>query len=236
MNALRSLPRGAPIGARLLRDLGVSAALASYYTKEGVIERLGRGVYRLPEDALDELLAVRFLAESIPGLHLGGKTALGVFGIRHNISPRGRLILWGEKYAVLPEWFARRFPSRYVSHRLFDSALPPSCGLLQMPGRLDGPLVSSPERALLELLDEVGYLQSVEEARHLMEGLRNPNIDVLTQLLRHCLRVKVVRLCLGLSEELRLDWACDLRLAIGSRGKGRWCSRLPDHSTLILKP
>jgi hypothetical protein len=56
------------------------------------------------------------------------------------------------------------------------------------------PCVSVPERALLEMLCNVGKHQSVEEARHLAENLRNPSPDVLATLLVHCTRIKVVRL------------------------------------------
>jgi len=47
-------------------------------------------------------------------------------------------------------------------------------------------MVSVPERALLEMLCNVGKQQSVEEARHLTKSLRNPRPEVLDTLLSHC--------------------------------------------------
>ena len=68
------------------------------------------------------------------------------------------------------------------------------------------------------------------------EGGRSIRIDVLGTLLKHCLRVKVVRLCLNLAEKLNLTWAADVRKLAGPRGRGRWSRKLPDGTTLILKP
>ncbi len=172
----------------------------------------------------------------MPGLHVGGKTALAWRGVRHNAGPRERLVLWGEKAGRLPPWFTERFPARYVSRSLFTGTLPKDFGLQPLPEEPDGPLVSVPERALLELLAEVGTEQSLEEARNLVEGVRSVRLDVLGVLLQHCLRVKVVRLCLNLADELNLPWATEARSLAGPRGRGRWVGRMPDGTTLILKP
>jgi len=189
-----------------------------------------------PNDELKLEACVNFLSRRLPGLHVGGKTALGWRGFRHNIGPGERLCLRGDVSARLPVWFTDRFPARYVARRVFDSQLPNGFGLQPLPEAPDGPAVSVPERALLELLDEVGVGQGIEEARNIMEGLRSLRLDVLGTLLGHCPRVKVVRLCVQWAEELGLDWATDARTAAGPRGKGRWLTRLPDGKTLILKP
>ena len=125
---------------------------------------------------------------------------------------------------------------RYVARKLFDAGLAPGFGLQPLPETPDGPLVSVPERALLELLNEVGARQGIEEAKNIMEGVRSPRLDVLGPLLQHCPRVKVVRLCVQWAEELKLEWAAEARRLAGPRGRGRWLSRMPDGTTLILKP
>jgi hypothetical protein len=45
-----------------------------------------------------------------------------------------------------------------------------------------------------------------------------------------------VRLCLSLAVELNLNWAAEIRERVGTRGRGRWSTKLPDGTTLILKP
>jgi hypothetical protein len=96
--------------------------------------------------------------------------------------------------------------------------------------------VSVPERALLEMLSEVGLQQGMEEARNIMEGVRSVRPEILDTLLKNCLRVKVVRLCVQWAEELNLDWAAVARNSAKLRlGKGRWSTRLKDGTTLTLK-
>ena len=236
IKALMTLPRGSPVGVATLKGLGISAALASYYVRTGWLLRLGRGVFAFPGDDLEADASVRFLSPLMPGLHIGGKSALARQGVRHNVGPREHLVLWGDKHTRLPAWFSQRFPSRYVSRQLLDSTLPQGTGTQPLPESPLGPAVSVPERALLALLAEVGQGQGLEEARNIMENLRSIRMDVLCALLGHCPRVKVVRLCLNLAEELELPWAAEVRNRTGSRGHGRWFGKMPDGSTLILKP
>ena len=61
-----------------------------------------------------------------------------------------------------------------------------------------------PERALLEMLSEVGLQQGIEETRNIMEGARALRPEVLTTLLKNCQCVKVARLSVRWAEELGL--------------------------------
>jgi hypothetical protein len=65
-----------------------------------------------------------------------------------------------------------------------------------------------------------------------LDEFRNNN----TALLKHCQRIKVVRLCVLWAEELNLSWAEAARKAAGRKiGRSRWTSQLKDGTTLILK-
>lgn len=131
----------------------------------------------------------------------------------------------------------KRFEARYATCRLFDDGLPDDYGLSPLPTSPDGPHVSEPERALLEMLSEVGVHQEVAEARLIMEGVRQLRTRHLKRLLGACRMVKAVRLCVAWAEELGLSWAGSAREAASGRmGTGRWVTRLKDGSTLILKP
>ena len=57
--------------------------------------------------------------------------------------------------------------------------------------RPEGPLVSAPERALLELLSEIGQSEEVEEARNIFEMLFTLCVGVLSTLLQHCTRAEI---------------------------------------------
>lgn len=64
-----------------------------------------------------------------------------------------------------------------------------------LPDQPEGVRVSVPERALLELLNEVGVHQGMEEAQNIVEGLRSLRPEMLALHLKHCQRVKAARLC-----------------------------------------
>jgi len=120
---------------------------------------------------------------------------------------------------------------------LFGRKLPPGFGLQPLPETPGGPLVSVPERALLEMLGAAGVGQGIEEARNIMEGVRSLHAEMLTPLLKSCLLVKAVRRCVQRAEELNLGWAAAARSASKrTSGHGRWTTRLKDGTTLSLKP
>ncbi len=240
-NLIKSLQitesRGAPLDSATLRGHGISSALAHDYVKSGWLERLGRGVFLFAGDRLERDATLRFLERRMPGLHIAAKTALAWHGFRQNVAHRESLVLWGSQKGPLPSWFVERFPARYSAPRLFDDDLPAGWGLAPLPESPGGPMVSSPERALLEMLSEVGVHQAVEEARGIMESVRQIRSRQLATLLNHCRMAKAIRLCVVWAEELGLPWAEQAReAAVGRTGGSRWVRRLPDGRTLILKP
>jgi hypothetical protein len=234
IRALQSLPRCIPFATSDLKSLGISPALASHYAGTGWLERLGRGVFKFPHDKLSRDGCLKFLEQQIPGFHVGGKTALAWRGIRHHLPSREALTLWGENSVTLPLWFTNEFNALYTGRHIFSDRLPKKFGLQPLPEAPDGALVSVPERALLEMLSEVGIRQGIEEARDVMEGVRTVRPEVLQRLLKNCQRIKVARLCVHWADELNLDWAPVARRAVKT-GSSRWTSKLKDGSTLVLK-
>jgi hypothetical protein len=229
--------RGGPLDVPTLRSIGVSASHARNYVHSGWLQSLGRGVFAFPNDTLDRNACLKFLAKTVPGLHVAGKTALDWRGVRHNLSFREHLILLGDVSKPLPEWFTSRFSCSYAARHLFTSELPENFGLEPVLENPDGPLVSVRERALLELLSEVGLSQGVEEARNIMESLFTVREDVLGELLKCCSRSKVLRLCAQWSDELEMSWAPLARQALDSTAhRGRWSARMRNGGTLVLKP
>lgn len=234
------LPRGAPFDLARLAGIGVSAQLAAHYVETGWLARLAQGVYAFPNDHFGVQGALLFLQSRVRGLHVAGKSALSLQGVRHNLGVREPWVLWGDVRFVLPVWFITRFPARYVSARLFDwrdGALAAET-LITPPGCTDGLRVAVPERAVLELLYEVGTRQDLEEARNLFEGLRSPRQRLLGRLLSCCTSVKTVRLFLAWARETNL-LDVDALLAgyaIPTGSTKRWMGRLPDGTLLSLKP
>lgn len=234
------LPRGAPFGLDALDQMDVSPQLAAHYAKEGWLTRLGQGVYAFPNDDFGVQGAIAFLQSRVPGLHLGGRSALALLGVRHNLGRGDVTVLWGDGRFNLPAWFTSRFAARYVHAHLFDWPDAGFAGITQgtPPGHRQGLQVSIAERAILELLYEAGTKQSLEEARNLFDGLRAPRMDLLGALLACCRSVKAVRLFLAWARETNLLDVDDLlaKYSVRTGSDKRWMSRLDDGTLLSLRP
>ena len=229
------LAPGTPVTSEELVRLGVSADLAVYYARAGWLVRLARGVFRRPEQALSLHPSLKLLESRIEGLHVGGKSALDWQGVRQYVAQQETLHLYGWAAARLPEWFLKEFPAEYHRKRLFDEQPGALLHVLPFEGRNEAPQVSTPERALLELLSEVGVRQPMQEARELLESTYNLRGAVLQELLARCTSVKTVRLCLQLGRELSLPWMAKLLPAELPTGSDRpWVSR-GSHGVLVLK-
>ena len=233
---LAGLPRGEPLSTATLQERGVSAFRASALARSDWLLHLARGVYMLPGDTLTRDGCLAFLSQRVPGFHVGGKTALAWRGVRQNVSFRELLTLWGDQQRRLPPWFAKRFDSRYQSTQLFDAKLRKGFGLQPLPNGRSDVLVSVPERALLELLSDVGKTQSLDEARRLVESMRTLREKALDELLTHTTRIKVVRLAELLAHEFNLPWAALAKRHSQRLGGGkRWIAVSKSGERLDLK-
>lgn len=237
LNALYTqLAPGMPLTSNDLAALGISADLAVHYVKAGWLTRLARGVYARPNDTVALYPSLLLLQRRYTGLHVGGKSALDWYGVRQYVSQQPVLHLYGWTAGRLPAWFTERFPAEYHRKRLFTEQ--PNALLHVGPFEMrDGaPLVSAPERALLELLSEVGVRQPLQEAREIIESAYSLRADVLRELLQHCTSVKTVRLCLQLAQEASLPWVAKLDPTALPTGSARpWVSQSAD-GLLVLKP
>lgn len=238
---LQKLPRGQPFDSSVLSERGISTQRVARYVTSGWLDRVAHGVYAFPGDAWTAHGAVLLLQRNVPGLHVGGKSALELHGVRHNLAPRDALVLWGDRRLnKLPGWLTSRYPARYSSARLFDwpDAELPKATITTPPGVTPGLPASVPERATLEMLYDVGTHQSLEEARNIFDGLRNLRSNVLGRLLACCTSVKAVRLLLTWSRQTQLvdvdKLVADFRVRTGS--DKRWISKLPDGTLLSLNP
>lgn len=230
-----SLPAGAPITSVQLAKLGISADLAVHYARSGWLERLARGVFCKPGDKLLLHPSLLVLEQRIQGLHVGGKTALDWYGVRHYVSQQPILKLYGWDSARLPDWFTNSFPAEYHRKRLFDESPGAMLAVTPFEHNAGAPMVSTPNRAFLEMLDEIGVRQPLQEAREIAEGAHTLNAEVLSELLERCTSVKTVRLCLALGRELSLPWIDKLDASALRKGSDRpWISKSSE-GLLVLK-
>jgi len=148
-------------------------------------------------------------------VHLGGESALDMAGYTHylNLGEKARVHLYGE----VPSWL-RRLPvdTGIVVRRraLFgddplgiDDADPAAAATRQMVDVWRWPIrMSSPERAILEALDELPLDTTFEKLDQIFEGLVALRPRRLMDLLKACRSVKVRRLFLVFADKHRHAW------------------------------
>ena len=147
----------------------------------------------------------------------------------------------GTQRFTLPDWFSSRFPARYHQRALFDvdllRPLLDDDGYALVSDHAAGLYVSTRERALLEVLNEVGVTQDLEEATHLFESFSSTRLEVVGALLAACTRIKTVRLFLQFAQQTNAIDVDALRERFSLKlGSGtRWTRRLQDGIRLTIK-
>lgn len=177
---------------------GVTRMLAHKYIHSGWLEPVVRGLYRRPQADVrssDWQLVVSSLQQVMDySSVVGGRTALELQGFAHYVPVRGDqdVHLYGEAH---PTWLKRLVEAdRYRPHstKLFDMNADEETMEVNSPS---GPLkCSTPERAILELLDELPKHESVHIVDMTFEGLASARPRRLEKLLASCTSIKVKRL------------------------------------------
>ncbi|QWF71898.1 type IV toxin-antitoxin system AbiEi family antitoxin domain-containing protein [Methylomonas paludis] len=225
-----------PLTTAFLSDHGLSPKHASYLAKHGWLLRLGRGAYMLPGDKLSKAACLNYIFSLSSNIHVGGKTALDWHGVRHNLVFKEIIELWSISPLKLPDWLTTEYPCRTQVTQIFDDALPLNYGLSPLHDNTDKVLVSTKERAVLELLSDAGKNASLELVNNLLENTRNLREDKLEVLFFHVNRIKVARLAYQLAEDLDLPWkelAKKHCLRLG--GGKRWVAKTKTGERLDLR-
>ncbi|KJS26014.1 MAG: hypothetical protein VR75_08770 [Hyphomonadaceae bacterium BRH_c29] len=206
------LPEGLIVDAAWLRQKGYSTSLCSQYVAAGWLEKPARRVYRRPTKTklTWQQVVISLQAPLNKLLVVGGRTALELQGMGHYLSREVREVhLYGPE--APPTWLKDLdLGVRFIHHtgkRLFGND-PIHGSIRQIEwGHLSIPLtVSTPERAILELLDELPNNESFQQVDKLMEGLSSLSPRRLNELLGGCHSVKVKRLFFFFAERHRHRW------------------------------
>ncbi len=178
---------------------------------------------------------------------VGGRTALELQGFAHYITSAGprEIHLYGQE--KLPGWVSKLgLAARFVLHTktLFrDDPIIRGLGSVSVNVRAGTTVVTDPihgslthqpwgpsewpltlstlERAVLELLDEVPQRETFHQADMLLEGLRTLSPRRLQKLLADCRSVKVKRLFLWFAERHNHAWLKHLDRDSIDLGKGK---------------
>ncbi|WP_442504151.1 type IV toxin-antitoxin system AbiEi family antitoxin domain-containing protein [Marinivivus vitaminiproducens] len=244
----KELPEGLLVDAAWLERRGYYGSLRKKYVDLDWLEQPAHRVYRRPRGALrweQVVISLQTLLEY--PIIAGGRTALELQGFSHYLTrEQTEVHLYGRK--APPSWI-RNLPLfvRFIFHksdRLFrnepvtrgltslrwnlgtgtsTSADPLQSGItFQTWGQWDWPLtLSTPERAILELLDELPARESFHQADRLMEGLSSLSPRRLQHLLEDCKSVKVKRLFFIFAERHSHAWFRRLDRDRIDLGKGK---------------
>jgi len=245
----KDLPEGLLVDAAWLEKRSYYGSLRKKYVDLGWLEQPAHRVYRRrlrgPFRWEQAVISLQTLLQ-FPAV-VGGRTALELQGYAHFLSQQQKEVhLYGRKHP--PSWLHKLPLSvRFVFHRsdrLFRndpvtrgltnlswnlkthqgvSTDPLQTGLTIQPwGHWDWPLtLSSPERALLELLDELPDRESFHQVDKLVEGLVNLSPRRLQKLLEDCKSVKVKRLFFFFADRHAPAWLKRVDRTRIDLGKGK---------------
>jgi hypothetical protein len=238
------------VDAAWLKAQGYSMQLQHLYVKSGWLEQPTRSVFRRPRGTLSwqqVVISLQTILDYSP-LVVGGRTALELQGYAHYLTQSTTVVhLYGPK---APPGWVRKLPLsvKFVYHndrRLFKNE-PVTKGvssvkwnvekgealdvtgfrggdITKLPwGQWDWPLtLSTPERAIFELLDELPNHETFEQVDALFGGLANLRPDRLQKLLKDCASVKVKRLFFYFADRHKHPWLKRLKKEDVDLGSGK---------------
>ena len=215
-------PRGAVYTVEWMRSRGFSRQLIDRYKKSKWIASVGRGAYKLVNDAIGWTGALYAIQEQLHlKIHPGGKTALQLKGLAHFVPVEIKeIFLFGARVQKLPSWFKAYdwgVEIHYLTTNLFGCDL----GLTKHDFSSFSIGVSSPERAIMELLYLVPRRETLNESSLIMEHLINLRPTVVQDLLEKCNSIKVKRLFMHLAEKHDHRWLKKIELSRINLGHGK---------------
>lgn len=227
----RTLPEGLLVDAAWMERHGYSTSLRSQYVAAGWLTRPARGTYKRPRGELTwEKVVVSLQTLLGSGLAVGGRTALDLQGFSHYLSAAAPSVIHLYGAAPPPGWLGKLpLPQTFRFHKaqsLFRT-LPEKPALQegtlrQVQVASEWPLtVSTPERALLEMLDELPGEESFHQADTLMEGLSALGPRRLQLLLTDCRSVKVKRLFFWFATRHPHAWVKQIDRTVVDLGSGK---------------
>lgn len=237
------------VNSTWLAKKGFSRQLVGHYVSAGWLEQAARSVYRKPRGRLTWQQAIISLQTIIldDPIIVGGRTALELQGFAHYLQHGTKTVHVYSKQP-LPGWLMKlKLHVKFVRHnslKLFKND-PITYGLTSLQfdvakntgtsndplqrgltyqawGHWDWPLtLSTPERAILELLDELPDDESFHQVDMIMEGLVNLNPRRMTKLLTDCQNVKVKRLFFFFADRHTHAWRKHLKASEFDLGSGK---------------
>ena len=204
---LDAVPAGYLVDAAWLVSQGIAYESFRDYVKRGWLERITRGVFRRPlpstaatptSNSIDWKTCI-LSTQHIMGhdLHVGGITALGEQGHAHYLRLGESAPVWVYGDSI-PNWLVKLPLDAQIRPRPRSLFADPKLGLIG--GKTTGQpwdwglTMSTPERAILEAMDELPDHESFHTLDMIFENLTTLRPKLLSDLLQACRKIKVKRL------------------------------------------
>lgn len=220
-NLLESVPSGFLVETAWMIDQGIARASIRDYANRGWLDRVERGVYRRPgpkdQASLDwqiALLSIQHIMGHV--IYVGGMSSLSLQGYAHYLSlGEGQPVhVYGAK---IPTWLEKLpLDVRILGHKtsLFDDS---TLGISQHRESVSRTpwgwdlILSEPERAILEAIDELPDGESFHNLEMVFETLVNLRPRLLVKLLKVCRKIKVRRLFFMFADRHNHAWNKHIR-------------------------
>jgi hypothetical protein len=232
------LPEGLPVDSNWLQKQGYSRQLIAKYVQHGWLKSPARGVYRRDSGLVNQqswepvVISLQNLLK-VP-VTVGGRTALELHGLSHYLSMSAASQVHLYTPEPLPTWVSKLpLKQQFMFHstllfkaskdRLKKSKEYRQANFTEYKWGASewSMLISTPERAILELLDELPTHESFHQADMLMEGLSNLRPQYLNIVLANCHSIKTKRLFLWFAHRHNHAWLKALDTKKINIGKGK---------------
>lgn len=232
-SVLNAVPNGYLVDAKWLTQNGIAYETFRDYVKRGWLARVAQGVFQRPdgstisEDPIDWracLLSLQHIMKR--ELHMGGTSALAEQGYSHYL-PLGQTPALWVYGSDIPNWLVKLPLDRNVITRKPTLCADASLGLLE--GTTGNNVMtpngwrlttSTPERAILEAIDELPDDESFHNLDMIFEGLTTLRPRLLTELLKCCSKIKTKRLFFVFADKHNHAWNKQLDAADFDLGNG----------------
>jgi hypothetical protein len=213
---LDAVPAGYLVDAAWLVSQGIAYESFRDYVKRGWLERIARGVFRRPvpnmqaSNSIDWKTCILSM-QHIMGhdLHVGSTTALGEQGHAHYLRLGESAPVWvyGDK---VPNWLIKLPTDAPINIRPRSLFTDQKLGVIE--GKTTGQpwdwglTMSTPERAILEAMDELPHHESFHTLDMVFESLTTLRPRLISDLLQACQKIKVKRLFFVFADRHDHSW------------------------------
>ena len=191
--------------------------------KNKLIKKLGGGAYIKAKDKLNWQSALFTVQKELQlSFHVAGQTALEMQGSGHfvKIGKKAPVYIVKREKARVPIWLKTNNWG-VVFHFKTSSLFPSDLGLIKYNRSKFRFILSSRERAIMEMINQLNLQDSFETLERYFEGLLNLRDSLVQKLLENCSSIKVKRVFLYMADKLELPLIKHLHIRRIQLGLGK---------------